>query len=1440
MADPLNTYPFPSNIHILSSVTLKLNDSNYLLWKTQFESLLSSQKLVGFVNGSVTVPEKTISVVHGEVTVQESNPLYEEWFCTDQLVRSWLFGTLSEEVLGSVHTVQTSRDVWLSLAENYNKSSLSREYALRRSLQLITKKDKELSVYHREFKTICDSLSAIGKPVEESMKIFGFLNGLSREYDPIATVIQSSLSKYPPPTFHDVVSEVKGFDMKLKSYEENTSSNPHMAYNIQTPSSGQGFRQNAPTYNPAQRGRGRSGGGYRGRGGFNSRGRGFSQHQNNNTYGERPTCQICGRSGHTALKCYNRFDNNYQPTEAFSSMRLTDDSCKEWYPDSGATDHITSSTDHLQTAHPYEGNETVMVGDGAYMPITHVGATTIASQTGNITLNDVLVCPSVKKSLMSVSKLCDDYPCGVYFDAKYVYVIDLLKQQVVTKGSRSKGLYTLKDSQVEVHFSNRHTTASEAVWHSRLAHSNPRILQQLRSNKDININKNRTSSICEPCQMGKSSSLQFFNSESFVSGPLERVHCDLWGPSPVLSNQGFRFYAIFVDEYTRFSWLFPLKQKSEFFAVFVAFQKLIENKLSVKIKQFQSDGGGEFVNLQMKKHLLECGIEHRISCPYTPQQNGLAERKHRHIIELSLSMMFQSHMPLQYWVDVFFSACFVGNMLPAVGSDKKSPFEKLYGEKPDYASLRVVGSACYPCLRPLMSHKLEPRSLQCVFIGYSSQYKGYRCLHPPTGKVYITRHAVFDEECFPFREGYKEFVPKYKTTILEAWQRATRSAPEESTTQITRVFPLPTTETPNQAQNVQEEEQEAQPEVITQEQVGVPEEHVPNTHPMQTRGKAGIHKPNNRYALLAPKYNTKEPRNIAEAMQHPGWNDAVSDEITKVHILHTWDLVPAPEGINILTSRWVFTVKLKPDGTVECLKARLVARGNEQEEGLDYLETFSPVVRTATIRLVLQVAITKGWSLKQLDVSSAFLHGELQEPVYMFQPPGFVDPQKPNHVCRLTKALYGLKQAPMAWFDTFSNFLIDFGFTCSKSDPSLFTYHHQNQTLVLLLYVDDILLTGSCETLIQKLLDALNKRFSMKDLGTPKYFLGIEIESKSDGMFLHQQAYTKDILYQSSMLECNPMPTPLPQRIEIINTEPFPEPTYFRSIAGKLQYLTITRPDIQYAVNFVCQRMHLPTMSDFAMLKRILRYLKGTMHLGLHIVRGSNLILSAYCDSDWAGCKETRRSTTGFCTLLGPNLISWSAKRQATVSRSSTEAEYRALTAAAQEVTWISYLLRDLGVSQSEPTRLHCDNLSAVYLSTNPALHSRTKHFDTDYHYIREQVALGLIETQHIPSKLQIADIFTKPLSRQLFFELRNKLGVQVSPYTSLRGNVRQHYMGLEVKSTMDKGREGPSMKQVMHSESQNRGSTAPPCTIKRKENKTRPTTKLQNRYDTLLSLCDD
>ena len=393
-----------------------------------------------------------------------------------------------------------------------------------------------------------------------------------------------------------------------------------------------------------------------------------------------------------------------------------------------------------------------------------------------------------------------------------------------------------------------------------------------------------------------------------------------------------------------------------------------------------------------------------------------------------------------------------------------------------------------------------------------------------------------------------------------------------------------------------------------------------------------------------------------------------------------------------------------------------MARGNEQEEGVDFLETFSLVVRTATIRTVLHVAVTKKWLIKQLDVKNAFLHGDLKESVYMVQPPGFEDQTRPDYVWKLKKAIYGLKQAPRAWFDKFSNFLLEFGFQCSFPDPSLFIYHQGTGVLYLLLYVDDMILTGNNEALLRTLIEKLSSVFRMKDMGSIHYFLGIQVHQCDNGLFLNQSKYAQDLLIIAGMKDCAPMPTPLPMKLDNLKgyDELFAEPSYFRSLAGKLQYLTLTRPDLQFSVNYICQKMHQSSVSDFAMLKRILRYVKGTFDMGVSIKESTNSRLVCYSDSDWAGCKDTHRSTGGFCTMLGSNVISWSAKRHDTVSKSSTEADYRTMSAATSEIVWLQHLLKIMGLQQQITPLLLCDNLSAVCLTANPMFHKRTKHFDVD------------------------------------------------------------------------------------------------------------------------------
>jgi hypothetical protein len=364
-------------------------------------------------------------------------------------------------------------------------------------------------------------------------------------------------------------------------------------------------------------------------------------------------------------------------------------------------------------------------------------------------------------------------------------------------------------------------------------------------------------------------------------------------------------------------------------------------------------------------------------------------------------------------------------------------------------------------------------------------------------------------------------------------------------------------------------------------------------------------------------------------------------------------------------------------------------------------------------------------------------------------------------VCLLKKSLYGLKQAPRAWFQRFSSFIQTIGFTPSLSDTSLFIFHSNSNVAYLLLYVDDIILTASTQTFLDHIISLLRAEFSMTDLGVLSHFLGIAVHRDPSGLLLSQRQYILDLLARAGMMDCQPSCTPADTTVKLTaDGDSFSDGTLYRSLTGALQYLTLTRPEISYAVQQACLYMHDPRLPHFNHVKRILRYLKGTLDHCLHINTSTPTTLTAYSDADWAGCSDTRRSTSGYCVFLGDNLISWSSKRQLTVSRSSAEAEYRAVAHTVAETVWLRQLLTELHHPIQQATIVYCDNISAVYMAGNPVQHRRTKHIEIDIHFVREKVALGQVRVLHVPTTAQFADIFTKALGTTPFSDIRSSLNV--------------------------------------------------------------------------------
>ncbi|WVZ95953.1 hypothetical protein U9M48_041653 [Paspalum notatum var. saurae] len=623
------------------------------------------------------------------------------------------------------------------------------------------------------------------------------------------------------------------------------------------------------------------------------------------------------------------------------------------------------------------------------------------------------------------------------------------------------------------------------------------------------------------------------------------------------------------------------------------------------------------------------GISHHVSCPYAHQQNGSAERKHRHIIEVGLSLLAQASMPLKFWDEAFPTATYLINRLPSKVIHDQTPFERLLHKSPDYSHLRVFGCACWPNLRPYNTHKLQFRSKQCVFLGYSTMHKGFKCLDVATGQVYISRDVNFDETVYPFANLHPNAGARLRSEILllsdnlqnpssvssgennaadpsvifpdpvveplvagthtggddvflrtrdvctapftasptpgdptptavgssmsgtsPATRTLGRTPPAPASTTVgpalstymalgaispppvtdsapastsgasvtARASGCPAVEGPGGSTSPPTSELPAaaspsSASVLAPADIGqatpsadnatVPQPESVSPHRPMTRLQKGIRQPKVRTDGTIRWCNSvcMEPTNLQDALNNDNWRFAMDKEFDALMKNRTWHLVPHQRGLNVIDCKWVYKIKNKADGTIDRYKARLVAKGFKQRYGIDYEDTFSPVVKPATIRLILSLAVSQGWYLHQLDVQNAFLRGILEEDVFMRQPPGYEDKAYPNYICKLDKALYGLKQAPRAWYSRLSLKLQNLGFTPSKTDTSLFFYCKDKLTIFILVYVDDIIVASSSQDAVQALLRDLDKDFALTDLGDLHYFLGIEVHKSHDGLF---------------------------------------------------------------------------------------------------------------------------------------------------------------------------------------------------------------------------------------------------------------------------------------------------------------------------------------------------
>ncbi|RVW96740.1 Retrovirus-related Pol polyprotein from transposon RE1 [Vitis vinifera] len=1214
--------------------------------------MITSEKLVGsenYLSWSASVELWFMGQGYEDHLITQEADIPEvdrvQWRKIDAQLCSVLWQSVDPRILLHLQAYKTCFKFWTQ-AKGLYTNDIQRLYKVASAIVHLSQQDLDLSTYigqiaslKEQFLTVMPLTPDVGAQQTQLDKFFMVLTliGLRPDLEPIRDQILGSSSV---PSLDDVFARLLRISSTQTLPSDSASDSSVLV--SQTTSRG-----------------GRSG----------TRGR-----------GQRPHCTYCNKLGHTRDRCYQlhgrpprtahmaqssdsplpqppsssasqtsqaSIASVAQPGNASACLTHTS-SLGPWILDSGASDHLSGNKDLFSSITTTSDLPTVTLANGSQTVAKGIG---LALPLPSLPLTSVLYTPECPFNLISISKITRTLNCSITFSDKFVTLQDRSTGKTIGIGRESQGLYHLtSDSSPAVCIS----TDAPLLIHNRLGHPSLSKFQKM-----VPRFSTLSSLPCESCQLGKHTRVSFPKRlNNRAKSPFELVHTDVWGPCRTASTLGFQYFVTFIDDYSRCTWLFLMKNRAELFSIFQKFYTEIQTQFNISIRVLRSDNAREYFSAQFTSFMSHHGILHQSSCAHTPQQNGVAERKNRHLVETARTLLLHNHIP--------HSLLF--------------PDQPLYFLPP-----RVFGCTCFVHILTPGQDKLSAKAMKCLFLGYSRLQKGYRCYSLETHRYFISADVTFFEDS-PFFSTTSESLP------------------------VSEVLPIPIVSPPD-----------AMPldhfrfiiVALVSLLLSLFLRHL-LTHFLSLR----LHLP--RLCLLLMTYPLLFGKSTHEALSHPGWRQAMVDEMAALHSNGTWDLVVLPSGKSTVGCRWVYAVKVGPDGQVDRLKARLVAKGYTQVYGSDYGDTFSPVAKIASVRLLLSMA------------------------------------------AMLRRSLYGLKQSPRAWFSRFSSVVQEFGMLRSTADHSVF-YHHNSlgQCIYLVVYVDDIVITGSDQDGIQKLKQHLFTHFQTKDLGKLKYFLGIEIAQSSSGVVLSQRKYALDILEETGMLDCKPVDTPMDPNVKLVpgQGEPLGDPGRYRRLVGKLNYLTITRPDISFPVSVVSQFLQSPCDSHWDAVIRILRYIKSTPGQGVLYENRGHTQVVGYTDADWAGSPTDRRSTSGYCVFIGGNLISWKSKKQDVVARSSAEAEYRAMALATCELIWLRHLLQELRFGKDEQMKLICDNQAALHIASNPVFHERTKHIEVDCHFIREKIASGCVATSFVNSNDQLADIFTKSLRGPRIKYICNKLG---------------------------------------------------------------------------------
>ncbi|KAL7290637.1 hypothetical protein TKK_0015399 [Trichogramma kaykai] len=940
------------------------------------------------------------------------------------------------------------------------------------------------------------------------------------------------------------------------------------------------------------------------------------------------------------------------------------------------------------------------------------------------------------------------------------------------------------------------------LWHLRLGHASLEYLKLLQKQdeklQDVKFGKDIMD--CDTCALAKMERVPFKNDRSRSTRVLHTIHTDTMGPiSPVSFPDGNKFIIVFIDDFSRYARVYCVKSKNDSGECLENYIEHVRNLTdsTERVCYIRADNGTEFTGGKFAEVMKKEGISRDFAPPYTPELNGTAERFNKTIQYKVRALMIDSGIPASMWVLAAEAATHVYNRTPHKSLNFKTPIS-VANENLKSHLLEIRRFGCLSYVRvPIAENKFSERAIKAFLVGHTPT--GYLLWHPQTNKFINSRHVKFNEK----------LVYKDKTGNRDTQENEAESVEKLVIEKEPVTFDVPTA--PVETESVEEIKKPQTTARVPKRKT----ECVPRSMPERKAKKNKLRDPDFVYRAKIPEIKlddvevhanlakiNRDPANYIEAMEsehRDEWKAAVDEELRSMKENEVWIIVDKPEKdskgqrLNLIDSKWVFKTKTEENGKRK-YKARLVIRGFKDKNSYTLKETYAPVSRLSTIRTALAVINKLNLDAVQLDVKTAFLNGSLEDEIYMTIPDGLTLEEKAGKtkVCKLQRTLYGLKTSPKIWNQRFTTEVKKLGLEKDLHEPCLFTWRKEGKVAILVLYVDDIILASNCKQRLAEIKETLCKAFKMKDLGEPSKYLGMEIsrDRNQNIMRLTQVEYTNKVLERFNMSESRPQNTPMVTRQvktremkakgqktrETTSSEKFP----YREAIGSLMYLaTVTRPDIAYAVNYLARKQVAPTEEDWKDVKRVLRYLQGTITIGIEY-KGIGETLTCYTDSSF-GDNSDSTSTSGYVIKLFNDPIAWRSHKQSTVSVSTCQTEYLSMSEATQEIIFLDKSIRNMLGKTMLPAKIWCDNRSAIDCTEMDGC-NKLKSFDDSLEWIIEGLAerektgkkrdMSSIHGDYVKScamegKIIIdwvntaqndADIMTKPLPAQSHEYLRDKI----------------------------------------------------------------------------------